>query len=319
MKKRSLRRWAGRIALALIVLVIFVVYPLVSLMAYNTLSLAATGTAKGQPAGQFEDIRFPARGASYEVYAFYLPGAAGAPALINVHGWRGSRHDEFDLKRAEGWRALGYTVLSLDLSDSRGDTRGNGRISMGDEERYDVLGGFDYLLGRGFGPEQIGLVGVSMGGATVLMAAGTEPRIRAVWSDSPFASPVQVATEQTGTFGYPTIIVPGGFILGALLTGNPMWDANASDQGASLAANKQAVQLVHCQQDGFVFYAHSQEILRQYRAAGVEVDLWTLASCSKPPNFGFIHATGFVDAPDEYMARLDAFFKKYLGTAQAAK
>src|SRR5260221_14600804 len=113
---------------------------------------------------------------NYQVHAFYMPGKPDAPALINLHGWPSSRHSKVDMDRAIALRALGYNVLSIDLQDNGGDTVEDGRLSMGYKERYDVLGAFDYLLTRGFATDKIGLVGVSLGGSTSLMAAGAEPR-----------------------------------------------------------------------------------------------------------------------------------------------
>lgn len=304
-KSRAVRRMF-QIGLVLVLLIVLVGYPLVSLLAYNLLSTVATKAAIVNPTGPFENVKFPARGQAYDVYAFYLPGDPARPAIINVHGWRGSRFDPSNVERAEKFRALGYTVLSIDLSDSRGETVGNGRIAMGYEERYDLLGAFDYLISRGFTPDRIGVTGQSMGAATSLLAAALEPRIRAVWADSPFARPDVVSGEQAESFGYPRFIVPGGFIVGMLITGKRIWEDAPIEQGQKLTANKTTIQLVHCNEDDFVFYHHSQDILAAYQAANTEVDLWTLV-CKK-------HASGLEAHESEYLARFDAFFKAHLGS-----
>jgi uncharacterized protein len=310
-KNRLLRRLiAVVVVLALIAVLIF--YPAISLVGYNTLSLQPNrqlapddGLSVSEP---FEDVTFTPRtpnGATYTVYGYYLPGDPDAPALINLHGWKASRHSKFDLSRAEGLRKLGYTVLSIDLSDNAGNTVGNGRISMGYEERYDALGAYDYLLTRGFAPDKIGIVGISMGGATALLTAALEPRIKAVWADSPYADPMVVSTEQAATFGFPTIIVPGGFIWGWVITGNKMWEARPIDQGPAFVANQQVIQLTHCDKDDFVFYHHSPDMMTVFTPLGVKADLWTIR-CD-------LHGYGFVDYPDEYLSRLDAFFRTNLG------
>lgn len=295
------RRLFLRIVLILTVLLVVVGYPIVAYLGYNFLSLAPTKAAPATPTGSFEDVSFSSRGQNYNVNGFYLPGKPDRPALINIHGWRGSRFQASTLARAEQMRdELGYSVLSIDLSDSTGSTVGNGRISMGYEERYDVLGAYDYLLTRGFAPGRIGLVGESMGATTSLLAAALEPRIRAVWADSPFARPDVVASEQAESFGFPRIVVPGGMVWGLLITGHAMWDANAVDQGPTLAANKTNVQLVHCDKDDFVYYHHSQDLLAAYQAANAEVQLWTV-TCTK-------HATARIAADKDYTAQLDQFF-----------
>jgi dipeptidyl aminopeptidase/acylaminoacyl peptidase len=113
-----------------------------------------------------------------------------------------------------------------------------------------------------------------------------------------------VASEQAETFGFPRIIVPGGMLWGVIITGNRIWEDSALEQGARLAENKTAIQLVHCDQDNFVFHRHSQELFEAYRAAGVNVDLWT-TRCDKHPQS--LEVEG-----ERYLARLDAFFRKHL-------
>src|SRR5260221_12489407 len=138
---------------------------------------------------------------NYQVHAFYMPGKPDAPALINGHGWASNRHSKPDMDRAIALRDLGYNVLSIDLQDNGGDTVEDGRLSMGYKERYDVLGAFDYLLARGFISEKIGIVSISMGASTSLMAAGADPRIKAIWADRGYARPDSVVAEQAQAFG----------------------------------------------------------------------------------------------------------------------
>src|SRR5579871_1469751 len=146
-------------------------YLFVSHFGYDALTLPMGSAGNAAPPGIVEDITFPSRGQGYLIHAFFLPGKRGYPALISVHGYRGSRHDEYHVERADALRTLGYSVLSLDLAGHGGDTLGRGRIAMGYSERWDVLGGYDYLLQKGFRVEQIGLVGESLGAATSLLAS----------------------------------------------------------------------------------------------------------------------------------------------------
>jgi dipeptidyl aminopeptidase/acylaminoacyl peptidase len=301
---RSKARRRLIVALALIAVVLLIAYSVVAYFAYNFLSVVASKLPVATPEGAYETVTFPARGQNYNVYAYYLEGERGMPAIIQAHGWRSSRFEPAVLERVAKYRSLGYHVLSLDLSDGRGETVGNGRIAMGYEERYDVLGAFDYLLTRGFAPDQIGLTGESMGAVSVILAAAQEPRIRAVWADSPFTRSDSVASEQAETFGFPRIIVPGGMLWGVIITGNRIWEDGALAQAARLAENKTAIQLVHCDQDDFVFYYHSQELFDAYRAAGANVDLWT-TRCDK-------HPRSLETEGERYLARMDAFFRQHL-------
>jgi uncharacterized protein len=301
------RRRLGRrfIAVSTALMAVFVLYALISLKGYDTLSLPNKSDSTATPGGAYQDVSFPTRNQNYPVYAFYFPAnKAGSQALISVHGYRGSRRDDYHLKRATYLRGLGYTVLSIDLSDSGGDTVDNGRISMGYSERWDVLGAFDYLLTRGFAPGEIGLVGESMGAASVLLAGNLEPRIRAIWADSPYERADTVISEQAESSGFPRIIVPGGMVWGWLLVHDRIWEIAPIDAGPAFAANKQAIYLIHCEDDQRVYYHHSVDLNAAYQAAGVDVTFWSV------PDGG--HASAILNHQEEYLKRLDGFFKQHL-------
>ncbi len=301
-----LRRPRRRVfVLAAALLAVLVIYALISLQGYNTLSLPNKYAFTATPVGEYQDVSFPARNQNYPVYGFYLPASKGGDrALISVHGYRASRRDDYHLKRAVYLRDLGYTVLSIDLSNSGGDTVSNGRIGMGFSERWDVLGAYDYLLTRGFAPGQIGLVGESMGGASVLLAGALEPRIRAIWADSAYERADVVVSEQAESAGFPSMIVPGGMVWGWLLSGDRIWEAAPIDAGRAFAANKQAIYLIHCVNDEKVLYHHGVDLNAAYKAAGVDVTFWSVADGQ--------HASAIVNHREEYLQRLDTFFKQVL-------
>jgi uncharacterized protein len=241
------------------------------------------------------------------VYAFYLPGKAGYPALITVHGYGGSRHDEYHIRRAEALRDLGYTVLSPDLGAHAGDTVGSRRIGMGYSERWDVLGGFDYLLQRGFTSARIGIVSESLGAASSLLAAAAEPRLRAVWADSGYSRAVTVIADRAAQTGAPALIIPlipGGVLYGWLVSGDRLWEVNPVDVGGALAANKQAIYLIHDEKDTIVPYYHGLALNAAYTAAGVDLTFWSVPELD--------HVAAFVKMRAEYLQRLDGFFQRHL-------
>src|SRR5262249_14240436 len=131
-------------AVFLIIVALVALYALVAMQGYNILTSPGQHDLSTIPPGVYEDVSFPSRSQHYKVHAGYMPGRSCYPALISVHGHKGSRHDSYHLDRAVALRDLGYTVLSVDLKDNGGDTVDNGHLSMGYRERYDVLGGFDY-------------------------------------------------------------------------------------------------------------------------------------------------------------------------------
>ena len=282
-------------------MLLIAVYVFASVKGYDAVALPPPNHSIMTPTGEYQSVSFPSRGQSYAVYAYYLPGKRGMPALINVHGYKGSRFSPDQIDRMGDLRDLGYTVLSIDLSDNAGDTVGNGRISMGYSERWDVLGGYDYLLAKGFAPEQIGVTGISMGAATILLAAAAEPRIRAIWADSAYARADVVIAEQAANDGLPTMLVPGGLLAGALISGDRIWDAAPVAAAADLATHAQAVYLVHCRWDTTVPFHHGSELFEAYYKAGVGVTFWDIPDCE--------HAAAIVPHHAEYLRRLDEFFR----------
>ncbi len=279
-------------------------YTLVCWIAYGSITGYQRQTLTTQPDGDYETVQFASRGQTYTVEAFLQRGNPDGLALINVHGYRNSRFGDPPLSRGNAMYALGYTVLSPDLSDNGGTTVGNGQISFGYSERLDVLGAFDYLVAQGYAPERIGLMGDSMGAATSLLAAALESRIRAVWADSPYSRADQVLAEQAQASGIPPIIVPGSLLIGWLRTGDRIWEAAPIDAAAMLARQGQRVQLVHCAVDTMVPPHHSRDLFAAYQAAGVDVTIWD-HPCQA-------HVSALSDDTDAYVSAMDVFFRAAL-------
>ncbi len=292
---------------ALIGIAILILYAVVARIGYEAVSAASSSGLSGTPTGAYQDVTFPSRGQNYVVHAFFLPGNISAPALISVHGYRNTRHSEYQLNRAADLRTLGYNILSIDLSDNGGDTIGNNRISMGYSERWDVLGAYDYLIMKGFSPDRIGLVGESMGASTILLAAALEPHIRAIWADSGYTRAGIILGEQAQKNRVPAMIVPGALLWGVVLSGDRIWEAAPIDAASTLAAHKQAVYLIHDEKDKTVPFHHGVEMNAAFKAAGVNVTFWEVPDLD--------HAEAILYRHEEYLQRLDTFFKANLGKA----
>ena len=79
----------------------------------------------------------------------------------------------------------GVTTIAIDL-------RGHGqssdaRLSFGIHEHRDILGAVDWLRAQGYPAGSIGVLGVSLGGVSAILAAAHEPAIGATVSDCAFA------------------------------------------------------------------------------------------------------------------------------------
>src|SRR5260370_15573681 len=134
----------------------------------------------------------------------------------------------------------GFAVLAFDM-------RGTGEsppapLSLGYFEQRDVLGAVDFLLS---GPVPypalhrtriIGGWGVSMGAATLLMAAAQEPAIRAVVSDSAYADIIPILEREVPKGGHlPPLFTPGTLFAVNVLYGIDFYAVRPEDIVANIA------------------------------------------------------------------------------------
>jgi dipeptidyl aminopeptidase/acylaminoacyl peptidase len=281
-------------------------YIVITRIAYDRMSLTGDLRPELLPDTPYEEVSFPSRGRDYPVYAFWQTTTPDAPVIINVHGYKNSRYTDYIQNRADILVRLGYNVLSPDLADNSGKTFEDGRISMGFDERYDVLGAYDYLIAQGFTPDKIGLVSESMGAATSLLTAAMEPTIKVIWADSPFSDAPTVLGEQAEVLGMPRFVVSGGLLWGQILSNDNVFEASPIKVADVLAANDQAVYLVTCTTDAVVNPHHAHDLYPVYQDAGVDVQLWEIG-CDQ-------HATGILFAPEEYTERLRDFLQRLPGS-----
>lgn len=173
----------------------------------------------------------------------------GAPVAICFHGWRGSSIRDFS-SGAFALMELGYNVL---LVDQRAQGGSQGRtITFGIKERYDCRDWARYVSAR-FGPEtHIFLYGISMGGATVLMAAGLElpPNVRCIVADSPYSSPKEIIKKVCADMKVPPDLAWPFVWLGARLFGG--FDPTAVTAEQAVRKASVPILIVHGDDDRFV-------------------------------------------------------------------
>ncbi len=192
------------------------------------------------------EVRIPSRDPGIEIAGWWLPaaadggaeGGAKSPTVIVVHGFSACRHDFAVLLPAGMLHRNGYSVLLIDLRDHGDSTREDGRFAGGTDEYRDVLGAWDWLrTEQGVPAPSIGLVGISLGAATVLLAAGQEPGVAAVWEDSSYADLRSAIDAELARSGYPTFLAGGGVLAARLISGDDLTsysplDAVARSTGA---------------------------------------------------------------------------------------
>ena len=138
-----------------------------------------------------EDVHIRARD-GIMLHAFYLAAEAPSKKLaILHHGYTSKAMD--NAAHAKFFHEQGFAVLLLDLR-AHGQSEGK-YVGFGILDRYDTLAWVNYARER-FGTDiKIVLHGVSMGGATVLMALGLpeiQETVSAVIADCGYTSPADI-------------------------------------------------------------------------------------------------------------------------------
>jgi len=187
----------------------------------------------------------------------------GAPVHVEMHGYRGSALRDF-CGGNRATRLLGHNAL---LVDQRAHGESGGRsITFGVKERYDCLDWIGYVQKR-FGEDTpIYLAGVSMGAATVLMAAELDlpGTVRGILADSPYSSPEAIIRKVCRDMGYPPALAFPLIRLGARVLGG--FDPRECSAVAAVEKTKIPILLIHGEDDRFV----PCEMSREIAAAGGE-------------------------------------------------
>lgn len=181
----------------------------------------------------------------------------GAPLDIGFHGYRSSPIVDFS-----GGSSLSFEMEhNLLLIDQRAHGTSQGKtICFGLKERFDLLKWVEYALQR-FGPDvKIVLYGVSMGGATVLMASGLElpENVKAIIADCPYADALDIILRVGKEMPIPTWLMKPFVILGARIFGG--FDITETNAIEAVKSTNIPILIIHGDSDTFVPCDMSEEI-----------------------------------------------------------
>ena len=184
------------------------------------------------------------------------------------------------------------------LIDERAQGQSDGCVmTFGINERLDVLEWAKYIQGR-FGDVDYYLVGVSMGAATVLLAAELDfpPGLKGVMADCPYASPRDIIVTVAGYMHIPawTLVFA---LIGARLFGHfELSDITAVDTVKKASV---PVLIIHGLADDFVPEYMSRIVVE------ANPEMVTRVTVE-----GAGHAMSFLVDRDKYTAAVDAFLEK---------
>lgn len=133
-----------------------------------------------------EQVELTARDGA-KLVAHWYPCEKAKRVIVAMHGWRSSWVNDFGMI-TDFWHDSGCSIL---FAEQRGQNNSGGAyMTFGHLERYDCLDWANYITERTEGALPVYLCGVSMGAATVLMAAGLElpDSVHGIMADCGFTS-----------------------------------------------------------------------------------------------------------------------------------
>jgi len=192
-----------------------------------------------------------------ELYGRYYHKKDGAPLMILFHGYRSCA-----LRDCAGGftlaQKLGFNVLAV---DQRAHGRSSGvTITFGVLERYDCLYWAEYAEQHLSCGAPILLSGLSMGAATVLMAAQLPlpEDVVCILADCPYSSPKGIIQKVCKDRKIPPKLAYPFILLGAKLFGR--FNLNAASALTAVPHSKIPILLYHGEDDRFVPCQMSREI-----------------------------------------------------------
>lgn len=228
-----------------------------------------------------------------------VPAEGEAKGIILLfHGYHSSCRRDLAIQ-AKALHDAGYHII-LTSQRSHGASEGK-YICFGAKERRDV-GDWCRFAQKRFGDLPIGLVGLSMGSSTVLMATGTDlpPQVRCAVGDCGFTSPwdiiLRTVRDKHHMPPYPLIYFMNFW--SRLLAGFDFRECSVCD---ALARTRLPVLLIHGEADTYV----PAEMSR--RAAQVAPERVTLVLIPQAP-----HAQAVFYQPEEYLTHMLTFLDAHM-------
>ncbi|MDR0199033.1 MAG: alpha/beta hydrolase [Streptococcaceae bacterium] len=242
--------------------------------------------------------------------AWYVPAAVKtSKTVIVVHGYRSDRAAM--RQYAELYHKLGYNVL---VPDNRGaGASGGNLISYGYWDKYDIIAWAKKLVAADSNVD-ITLFGVSMGGATVMMASGEASlpkNVSSIIEDCGYTNVFdEVSYQAKAMYNLPNFpIVYEVSLMSQIRAG---WSYQAASSTKELAKDTRPILFIHGTADTYVpYYMLNQNIAALKKGTPYEVLRVK----------GAKHAMSFETNPSAYEAAVSKFLKVYnpVSTSSSAK
>jgi dipeptidyl aminopeptidase/acylaminoacyl peptidase len=237
----------------------------------------------------YEDVSFKTAD-GLTLRGWYIPTPqATEKTVILLHGYPADKGNILPVL------AFLHSDFNLLLFDFRYLGKSEGSYSTaGAKEIEDLLAAIRYLKSRGI--DEVGVWGFSMGGAVALMAIERAPEIKAVVSESSYASLGQMALQ---LFRLPFLNYPIAYLIGLwakIFLGIDVADVSPAEKVRNASI---PILLIHSSADTVIPFSHARA-LEQALAKNGRAESW------------FTHGSAHGQLALDYESRVRDFFQRNL-------
>lgn len=245
----------------------------------------------------FEDAYIISPLDGIRLHARIYLGKPDAPVQIMCHGYRSTPFRDFSGGALEAM-ARGHNVILIDQR-AHGESEGK-QITYGICERHDLIAWANYAAER-FRDRPIILLGISMGGATVVAASNLEmpEAVKCIISDCPYSVLRDILISTARKMGFPSWVYPLISLSAKMFGKINIPDGNFVE---SVRKTRLPILIIHGEDDGFVpaemsaaLYEANPEMIRRITFPGAH------------------HGTSYLTDRDRYMSEFDAFVSEHIG------
>lgn len=237
----------------------------------------------------------------YRLDANYIPKKDSNKTAVILHGFSNNKNTMAPY--AAMFHQLGYNVL---LPDARAQGQSQGKyVGYGWPEKYDIRKWIEKDLAKKGSHQKIVVFGVSMGGATTMMASGLKmpKQVKAYVEDCGYTSVKnEFLHEAKDLYNMPSAVASSAVTLLSGVSkaklGFFLGDASAVNQ---LKKNKLPMLFIHGGKDNFV---PTKMVYQNYHATRGKKELWIAKKAT--------HARSFETYPREYKLKVSQFLNKYM-------
>lgn len=236
----------------------------------------------------YENVRFKTTD-GLTLSGWFIPGTPTAKTLILLHGYPA---DKGNILPGLSFLHKDYNLFLFDfryLGESEGKYS-----TAGANEVTDLLAAVRFLKTKGI--KEVGVWGFSMGGAVALMSIKRAPEIKAVVSESSYASLAQMAPQ---LFRIPVLRYPLGYLVGVwvkLFLGIDLRDVSPvkAVQNTTIP-----LLLIHSSTDAVIPFSHAR-LLQKALESNPRAEFW------------FHSGRAHGELGMEYQRRVADFFRRHL-------